>query len=256
VSTVLTGNLNGSLIDLDKSSLAVKYLVYPGKSNTPAKAISVNLRCAFGVAAGLFGLWCIGGYVTLAAAESQYIYWNSGTLYFQYVDGRGTTKLNISGAWTPTVDTLYDITAIWDGTTGTNGAKLYVNNSLIVQGTASGAQNTDNRDNNTDIYIGVTASSVNNTRIKVDEFTIWDNVIDPASVTLDSGSGALNGSSRTSPVAAASYDAFNNSALSVGDVRNGVAYTLGGVAYTGTYDPISSVATEVSLIKALALDKA
>jgi hypothetical protein len=40
-------------------------------------------------------------------------------------------------------------------------------------------------------------NAFNQTRIKVNEFVIWDDIIDPTNVALVGGNGSLNGSSRT-----------------------------------------------------------
>lgn len=112
------------------------------------------------------------------------------------------------GAWTTnTSGTIYDMLFRWDGTTTANAAKLYIDNSLQGQLTASNALTSSW--NNTyfkSISLGMGSNStVVVSAHKLDEFCIWDGIIDPAAVDLVSGSGALNGASRTSLVAATSY---------------------------------------------------
>jgi hypothetical protein len=61
-------------------------------------------------------------------------------------------------------------------------------------------------------------------------------VIDPTSVGLVSGSGSLNGASRTSLVSASAFDGSSYTTLAADKVKTGEAYTAAGTAYTGTYD--------------------
>jgi hypothetical protein len=229
-----TGEIGGSSIDMDNGSgIVIGYLEFMGRNNTPAKGFSVNLRAAFGVSSGLIGLcrWGAGVQGTLNVIT---LYYNSGTLNLRYTDSAGNLDLNISGSWTPTTNTFYDIFFKWDGTTTSNAAKIYVNNSLIVQGTASGARPTDDRANVTDLCLGASAFDVQATRIIVNEFTIWDADIDPSAVTLDSGVAALAGNTRTSPITVAAFDGQSYSDPGIANVRLATNYIYAGSTLTGT----------------------
>lgn len=235
-ASAISGVIGGSVLDFDKSiALASRYAEYVGRNNTPTKAFSVLIRLAYGSAPGLFGIWSFGSGVQ-GLFNRVMLYNNGTTLNFRYYDYAQTLQINLSGSWTATLDTIYDIFVSWDGTTAANAAKVYVDNVLIVQGTASAARPTDDRNKIISIEVGCTSFDVASTRIKVNEFVIWDTVESSGSVTLsDSSSGALNGASRTLFVNAASFDGTSNSDPGIANVKTGTAYTIAGSALTGTY---------------------
>ena len=123
------------------------------------------------------------------------------------------------GAWAPTAGTWYDVVFTWTGTNASNGASVYVDGTLLGQATATGDLTSDWSNlfyTEFNLGTGNLAGTLN--AGKVDEVVIWDEIIDPTSVELESGTGSLNGASRTSLVKAAAYD-------------GGAA--LGGLIYSG-----------------------
>lgn len=134
----------------------------------------------------------------------------TGTIILTIRNEANQTSFNAAsfGAWTAnTSGTIYDMLFKWDGTTTSNAAKLYIDNTLQGQLTASNALSSSWNDKYfKSISLGMGSNSVVVVSAhKLDEFCIWDGAIDPAATILESGSGALNGASRTSLVAAAPY---------------------------------------------------
>lgn len=60
------------------------------------------------------------------------------TIQVILTDGASSTLLTLNPATTLSINTNYHVVFTWDGTTNANGAKLYLNGSLIGQGTVSG----------------------------------------------------------------------------------------------------------------------
>lgn len=131
-----------------------------------------------------------------------------------------------------TLNTWEDYVITCTGLTGTNGFKFYKDASLTAQATLTYAFDAPLSKVGVIPTIGYSADE--RTSMWVNEFVIWDEVIDPTSVTLTSGSGSLNGVSRTAFVDVAAFDGQSNSAPAQNTVKNGTSYTVGGTAYTGT----------------------
>ena len=232
-TTGWTNELYSSSIDMDPGSITYSYLEYVGRNNTPTKGFSCNMRVGFPATTGLMGLWGFGT-GTQGLFNRVICYYNAGTLNFRFSDDTSTLKLNVSGAWTPTINTYYDIFCIWDGTTSANAGKIYVDAVLLAQATASAARPTDSRANIISLSIGSAAYDVQQTRIQLNEFTLWDSAIDPTAVTLDSGTGSLNGASRSSPIASTAFDGTSYTDPGIANVRSGTSYTYAGTSQTGT----------------------
>lgn len=247
-ASAITGVIGGSVLDFDKAiAVTSRYAEYIGRNNTPAKEFSVLIRLAYGSAPGLIGVWSFGSGVQ-GLFNRVMIYNNGATLNFRYYDFAGNLRINLSGAWTATIDTIYDIVVLWDGTTSANAAKVYVDNVLIVQGTSGLARPADDRSNIISIELGCTSFDVASTRIKVNEFVIWNEVIDPNSVVLsDLSSAALNGATRTLFVNASSFDAQSYSDPGITNVKLATNYIYAGSTLTGSMVNTSPGITNVKL---------
>lgn len=104
--------------------------------------------------------------------------------------------------------TYYDLVVQFTGDTTADGCEVFLDGSSL--GTATSTRSWSNP--RAKIYQGLGLGYINNganTYIRVNEFVMWEGVsIDPTSVTLTTGSGSLNGASRTAYVDVASYDAL------------------------------------------------
>jgi hypothetical protein len=69
----------------------------------------------------------------------------------------------------------------------------------------------------------------------IEEFVVWDGVIDPSAVQLESGIGALNGPLRTSFVDVPIFNGSLSTDPGVANVITGTSYVINGVDKTGTY---------------------
>lgn len=237
--TTAAAGLSGTVYDF--SSTQSKFVSWSGYKNTPnSRVISVLLRCAplyTGTPAANRALWALtsghnSASLIIPLMEMRHL--TSGNLTMLGKNEAGATTMNSGAAWSPTSGTYYDLVFTWDGNTTANAVKIYVDATLLSQATAAAAMasgwvNTDWRD----ITVGSTPN-VSVGIMNVDEFVIWDTVIDPTSVALVGGTGALDGAARTALVDASSFDGQSNSAPATGNVRKGISFTVAGTTSTGT----------------------
>lgn len=237
--------IGGKKFNLDRGGVGARFLSYPGGLNLPAgKACSILLRFSVpytGTPANLLGLWGFGRWLAGAG------YWGtfgaqisnaSGNLQVYQTNETGTAGLNNAAIATdysyPAANTLMDWLWKFTGDTTADGCKLYINGTLM--GSATSTQtwpDVRNRLLANAITIGQSVAG-NSTRISVNEFVIWDEIVDPTSVLLTSGTGSLNGASRSAFVDVAALDGLAWTALAAKNIRAGVSQTQAGVAVNGT----------------------
>jgi hypothetical protein len=161
----------------------------------------------------------------------------AGNLVVTATNEVGTTIINAvtAAAWSPVSGTIYDIVYTWDGTTGANSFKVYVDAVLqgagITPTAAFSASWTNEYFNGICYGNGLTSSLAVS---KTDEIIIWDSVINVSSVVLVSGSAALNGASRTSLVDVAAFDGLLQSSPGTANTRLSTTWYYNGVLQTGT----------------------
>jgi hypothetical protein len=234
-----------------------KCVSWPGRSNTPnGRTISVidrfrpNYSGTPGTTHNLFSV--IGGAgknATLEVAHQS----TTGNVIAQVRNEAGTLIVNnVSfGAWSPTSGTWYDLVLTWDGTNTANSLKFYIDAVLLGSGTTPGgsfnAGWTNQYFSEINLGTGNIGGVINGGR--VEEFVIDDTIIDPSSYPLNSGNGALNGASRTSPIAVTAFDGANYVYPSAGDIRStAVGLVNAGVAVTPTLVVPSLANTKIGVV--------
>jgi hypothetical protein len=218
-----------------------KAIVYPGRYNTPnGRAISILCRTKRSYSNAptastpvLPGLYVGNG--RMGRLEFTHAL-TSGNINLLFINQLGSNCLNASiGNWLPTSGTWYDLVMTWDGTTTTNAIKFYVDNVLLGQATASAALSASWA--NTwwsEISLGDTVAGAVWNGSSVEELVVWDTVINPGSVALVSGTGALNGAARTSPVDVTAFDGSVNTGAGAANIRSGISEVINGVTINGT----------------------
>ncbi len=234
------GAISGSTI-LAAANNNVKSVLWSGRRNTPnGRAISILMRFMPGYsgtpAANRLVLPCLlasGGRV----GRIEVVHNTAGNIVVTLTNEAGVVIANATsvGAWVPVAATMYDVVFTWDGTATANSAKVYVDAVLMGQFAPSAAFTASW----SNLYFGEISLSggvavVTQNATAIDEIVIWDTVIDPTAVTLDSGSGSLNGVLRVSPVTAASFEGGLSTDPGIANVKTGTGYTINGVALTGT----------------------
>jgi hypothetical protein len=240
VSSAGTGVIGGSYIDMS-SSFATKGLYYAAQGNFPATAkrkFSVLLRAALlGVGGSEYGLWALDFGQQIGTCGFGF----QSNFVFQVIESV-TSIADIgsnNNAWTPTRGQFYDIVCTFDASNSTNpsGLQIFIDGVLLNFNNLIGTWPNAVRD-----LIGFNIALGTNifgggTQMQVNEFVIWDDIIDPTNVILDSGPGSLNGQSRTSFVAAAAFDGSIYTDPGIANVRSGINYIQAGVNLTGTLVP-------------------
>lgn len=232
--------INGvNSIDLAGAFLTFRGLNYIGRENTPSVATrSVLIRVKFASLSSTMGLFYMGGSnrsetngfgarVEATPEIRVYVANESGQIDNGITSSSGLGTTN----W-------HDIVFTWDGTTSANGLKVYVDGVEKLSDTMSRSlptYDTNQQNACSNIVIGpCSPGAAQNVHFYVDEFVVWDEVIDPTSVTLTSGSGSLNGSSRSTYVEVDALDAKNNTFPTEVQVESGVTWIQQGVEKTGT----------------------
>jgi hypothetical protein len=232
--------IGATRLNFDTGQTDIKAMMWPGFANgSTTGKFSVLCRCSFsftGAPGNLSSIFAISGPPLVGSAGNAMVMVNlhpDGTIRLFLNNQRGGVLFTNSsfGAWTPVAGTWYDIVLTWDGTTSANAIKLYIDATSFANKSA-GNVSTDASGNYVQgsVILGMGTSSGFRGDVLVNEFVIWDDVIDPTSGGLN-----LNGASRGSFVSVpAPLDPTNSVGAGPGNIRNGTTETINGVAVTGT----------------------
>jgi hypothetical protein len=239
--TTTTGGING-LIDMDQAAGAIAQhtLIYPGaRSISTTQKLSILMSFQLASAADVAQLFYIGGPASNWGQQAR----TSGSNTLVSTVNQKTTGASLVGpatAWTPTANTIYDVVWVIDGTLTTGFLKTYVNGVLLAStNSASTRAALDaNMMSTTIIMIGAqNALAQNSTRLKLNEFVLWDTAIDPTvNQALTSGNGMLSGATRTAYVDAVAFDGADTNP-GAANTRLATTYNFDGTTYTGTLVP-------------------
>lgn len=202
------GAIGGQVLDLDQGSVANRGIHYSGYGNWPnTPAVSVLMRCKFGSLTGGLGLFNSAGSSRDNNGQCS-IYISTADIRAYMRDRNGSLGINngVVGAHGMSTGTWYDIVLTYTGDTTANGFEVFVDASSIGTLTSTRGWSNPRQPNYNDFAIAL-SENVRNTQMVVNEIVIWDSVITPSSVTLTSGTGSLNGASRTAFVDVAAFDA-------------------------------------------------
>lgn len=237
-TTGFTGEIGASSINVNVANGNGR-IGWPGYNNIASPSqwianpgISVLSRVAFPITnTGNWGIFCLGPW-GLSGPGNVILFLTGGQLEIIQAGFNTTNGVVFNAPASLSINTFYDIVWTWDGTTGANAFKLYINNVLFAQMASSQAWATIAQP-----WPAISMGGVGGvgSGTYVNEFVIWNGVINPASVLLDSGLGALSGNTRTSPVTCSVFDGSVYTDPGIAQVTNGTAYTFAGVAKTGTF---------------------
>jgi hypothetical protein len=240
-------SIGGFNID-QKTTASTRGLIYPGFTNFSGNNnFSVLLRIRAGYTGnppvGTHAIACGYGPTDTTGGRWQWVHDVAGKFGFQLTNEYNTTLINVLAgnagdtAFSPVDGNYYDLLLTYDGSLTTNAAKIYNGTTLLGQFTASAAYATgaENRNNRLISGLGVgIADAAIRCDWELNEFVIFDTVIDPTSVQLVSGVGSL-GTSRNSFVDVAAYDALDWTTLAADKIKLGETQTQNGSLVTGTY---------------------
>ncbi len=247
------GLIGSNYIDLFQNSYNSRSVIWSGGANISTNAaISILVRASFNENASLQGVFLLGGpYAVELCPAMIYMFFSGSSLNIGMNDECGNNLIANDGigSFSPTTGVFYDIVFTTTGDTTTNGVNVYVNNSLLGSATLpSSLQNPRNVNLITNVVAGGATFDVAGSSMFLNEMVIWNGVINPGSVALTTGTGALSGASRTAFVQAAAFNGGSYSDPGITNVLNGVNYTFAGVSETGTLGAITNVLTNATLV--------
>lgn len=181
-------------------------LHWTGYNNTPGTAaISMGVRIKFRDVANPQGIFATAG-----PFRNLYnwldINLGGATVNLDARNDLAQTCINNNWSHSFSTGTWYDLLWTWDGTTGANQVKLWLDGVNVTSYTASRINQVDDANVRAFIVLGITENGYNADH-DIDEVFIYDSVIDPTSVTFRDGtSGSLNGSARTKYLFSSVYE--------------------------------------------------
>lgn len=233
--------IGGSRLTFDTGQSDVRGWVWPGFSNgSTTGKFSILARIKFPMTpppANPTMLFAVSGFTAFTGSQTSSVALSlnaDGTLRIHLWNNRNAQIFANSsfGSWSPSAGVWYDVVLTWDGTTGANKVIVYIDGTSFGTKTATAAA-ADANGNYTQAAILLGAPTVSGFRgdILVNEFVLWDDVIDPTSGGLN-----LNGASRSSFVSTSGLTLDPNSSTDPGvaNVRSGTGYSISGVSKTGT----------------------
>jgi hypothetical protein len=238
VNTHLSGMIGNSYIDMyNPSNLPRHILIYPGFNNLwSGQPFSILMRFCFqSVSTANVALWSISTPTGEAQGQVRCL-WNrdAATLQFDVNNNYGAGFSSGTFSFSPTVGRFYDLVLTCTGVAGSTASNGWLDG--VFKNAMAGSPSMPT------VYAtpqnSITLSCVNGSttgEIFMEEFVVWDYVIDPTAVLLESGTGSLSGNTRTSFVAVAAFDGLATVDPGASNVKIGTAYEINGVNETGTY---------------------
>lgn len=240
-SSVVTGALGSSLLNLDFATAASgHYVAFETLDNldfSNDRQMSFLLRFTLGTTTGNMSLFFTGGNAGSYFPFAIGCAFNGTSFRVQIFDKLGGTIYNSNPLATTGMNTsqIYDLFLSYNGATTTSNLRMVLDASADTTVSVSPVFSTVTSSDLQKVYLGGGGNGFGDTRIQINEFCFWNEIINPMSVPLESGTTtSLNGQSRDSFVDA---DAFNGRAYSdpgIANVRLSSGYTLAGVSYTGS----------------------
>ncbi len=184
--------IGGHNYNLDSGSHS---LVYPAQGVFSNQAFSILMRMKF-TGAGTYGVLEIGSALPIFNLIQLF---HVSDWRIQMANGTPATILSSQVIYNtfPALSAWTDVLLTSDGLTTANAIKLWIDGSVVGSLTGLAAQsNPKDPYSINKITLGSFAGATNS-RALWNEVVIWDYVIDPSAIALTSGSGALNGASRT-----------------------------------------------------------
>lgn len=200
--------IGGSSIDCDTGFVGNIGIHYQGIGNWPTTpTCSVLVRIKTASLTGGLGLFNSGGSCRQNAGQlSAYINGSDFRVYMRNRNGSLGINNGTISSHGMSLNTWHDLVFTFTGDTTASGFNAYVDGSLV--GSLTSTRFWDNP--REPVYQGLSvclSENVQNGQFNLNEFVVWDEIIDPTSVGLTSGSGSLNGASRSAFVDVARYDA-------------------------------------------------
>jgi hypothetical protein len=226
----------GNVINLDQASFGEHALVYPAYSSLPTgQQFSVHARVATGSTGDSNQIFYFGLPASRYSFQARFS--GAGTIVSTLFDANGNTNTTQTYTFAYTTGVYYDLVWLIDTSVTTAGLILYKDGVSVATTNLNATRAALPSQRGAFIILGSqNAAAQGSTRLKVAEFTLDDTIITPTSVALISGTGSLNGASRTSYRDIAAFEGGNYTDPAIANVKTGTGYTFAGSSLTGTYD--------------------
>jgi len=211
-------------------------IAFAGNLNVPqTAAFSVLQRVKFFAPAAsnntLFS-FMLTGRVPQNGLECQ-MHPSGQVVHWQY-QGSLVGMNSIGVAFNPTAGVYYDLAWTWGGVQNTATFQFF------VDGVTMGVL-TPTRNHSQNVGMGCSQITLgygekwHQSNMYVNEFVLWNEIIDVQNVTLTGSVGALSGTSRTDFVEVDALDGTSSVDPGAANVVDGTAYTIKGISLTGTF---------------------
>ena len=233
--TVDAGDIS-SVINADQGSFGEHSLAFPMKNSLPTgQQFSVHVRVSTqstGDANQMFYFGLPGMKYGFQARFS-----GAGTIVATLFDASGNTNVTQTYTFAYSTNVYYDFVWLIDTSITTGGMLLYKDGTLVSTANLNATRAAIPNSSAAFLTIGAqNAAAQSSTRTKYGEFVLEEGLITPTSVALVSGTGSLNGASRTSYRNISAFEGGNYSDPGDTKVETGTSYIFAGVDKTGTYD--------------------
>jgi hypothetical protein len=244
--------IGGSVIKLDDDTTfgSKTALLYPGALNfSQNQAVSILIRVAFSfdlTTGGSVGIFDMGGFGCAPSSEISLVVISNGDLVMITRNEAGGLLINGSKFSHRDVfqiqDGVYnDLVITYDGQAGDDNFKTYVNGVLQYDYNINYDFSSPRKTNLVNAIALGMASTYVNSKMNVNEFVIWDEVIDPTNIDLQFQSGSLNGPTRNQFVDVELFDGQNSTNPGTENVLyTADPYYIKGTRYNGTFGEVGS----------------
>lgn len=246
--------IGGNTIDLDitgSPNAAKQYLLYNGRNSVPtSQGISVAIRVKIGTSATLCSLWCVSvPFNNLMAQIGMYFRRDTHLTLVSVMNESSQARLSNTQVHDVDLEdgAYHDIVFVDAGDDSAGALKVYLD-GVVVYTSGTLANQMDNPkpvDRYGLIALGF-LHGVNSSAIIVNEFAIFEGVIDPTNILLEDPDtqatelGSLNGAARTKWIACDPYDgvvpAANYTDPGEENVLKDLQYQYEGETKTGTLE--------------------
>jgi lipopolysaccharide export system protein LptA len=236
----MTGGTGKNIIYESRGNL------FDGRAGSALIRIKANVTGAPGASYALFNL----GPPTTALMSMGFQHHTTNQLRVHAINELGSVLASEAsfGTLSLTSGTRYDLGISWTGDTTSNGTKAYLDAVSLGNVTLGGNFSASLMSYFWKMFCLGISNRVSTSNLSIEEFVLWDEIIDfTGNVTLESGSGLLNGDARTSYVSAAALDGSSYSDPGVANVSNGVSYTYAGSTLTGTLQTVTNTISNTTL---------
>jgi len=235
IDDATTGVIGGKTIEFP-STTGFRFAGYNARENLPTNGkISILWRFQplwSGNPGGLRSMFKISAGTSNANGSGRIVtWWNTGgSITAQVNDWKGGNRINGNSNYlSMTAGQVYDFVLTHDGEATAGACEMFLDGVTLTSIRSSIFTGNINQNNLQVIAIGDGTSFGSPPQSQVNEFVIWDEIIDPTPSGLN-----LIGSARSEFITTTAFDGANYTDPTVGKVSDDTSYIFAGNTLTGT----------------------